>query len=67
MSRAGILMRQKSKRLVRGDGIGARKPRIWGEGITEDAHRVSAEQRKKDCLGLVVLETCKHQGPGGSS
>ena len=63
-------MREKSKRLgaeAGGHGIGARKPRIWGEGITEDAWRVSAEQKKKDCLGLVVLETCKHQGPGGPS
>lgn len=29
-------------------------------------HGVSAGQRtKKDCVGLVVLEKYKHQGPGG--
>lgn len=53
MSRAGILMREK--REVGGVELVPGNLECGEKGRTEDKHRVSL---------VVVLEQCKHRGPG---
>lgn len=63
-------MGEKSKKLGGGGGMELVPENLeFGEKCsTEGNHGVSAGQRKKeDCVGLVVLEKYKHQGPGGPS